>query len=389
MSTTLTAPIDKPAPTKTVVDPFTARMREGVREFDKTGKEPPVKAAEKPVEQAKPVETTPTPAAQEKPAEASPAPKESGLNDAFKHLLAKPEEKAVETPAKAAPSKEENLANLRKALEEKDALLQELKSKVGQPPEDYAKLKSDFDEASKILERVKLEASPRFRAKYDNKLEESKAAIKKAIANSTSDINVQEAIEALDMPEGKARNAKLSEILEGLDGLPKNKVVTAIGEFDRIREEREAELGTAKQSLIKEMEYEKQQGEQLQAQASKILEDTIGAASQSPALNWLFNKVEGNEAWNQKIEASDRAAREFWTAPKSQQELSQVTILGAKFPVLFEAFVAVKGEYDKLNKEVAELRGATPKVQAGTSTHTPKAGGKDPFMDKLRSKINA
>jgi len=366
------------APVTTPKSDFLAKIEQGMKEV-KESKNPAPK-------QEAPKETV-----KDAPKTTQDAPKGGDATNPFAHLTT-PKEEAKKEEAKPTeehkgdrPSKEDNLASLRKILEEKESRLKELESKVGQPPEDYTKLKTDYEQAVSFLEKYKLEASPRFQEKYDKKITQAETSIRKAL--STTDQNVDQILALVHAPESKERTANLAEVLEGLDKVTSSKVLSALGEFERTREEREIELGNAKTLLAKEQQEQISKVEQAKAQNAKIIDEALNAAAQHPAIGDFFRPIEGNDAWNAEVAKTVNAAKTFWTQDRPLEELAEVTAMGAGFPLLYKAYQHVLTEHQRALGELKELKGASPRTSAGTSGATASSGGKEGFIERFTSEF--
>lgn len=271
--------------------------------------------------------------------------------------------------------KEENLANLRKAREASDAraaaLEKQLLETQGKIPTDYEQLRADREMLIKEIEKRDVTASPRFQEKYDKPMAQQTAAIKKTLG--LTDVPADQFLEIVALPESKERNAKLGEMMEGLDRISSGKIETALAEHDRIRDMRAQEMVNPDQAWQASQRDNQERMNAAKQQQQQILERSITDAESK--IPW-FKKIEGNETWNKRVESVKETARNFWNGQHSSEELAQLTIAGALAPMQAEALNLAYQENERLQAELAEIKGAKPSARAGSGGSDGGAGGK-------------
>lgn len=263
--------------------------------------------------------------------------------------------------------KETNMAALRKAREEAETraktLEQQLTEAQGRIPTDYEQLKKDRDLLISEIEKRDVTASPRFKEKYDKPMEQQLGQIKKTL--SLTEVNSDDFLVVVQMPESKERNAKLGELMEGLDRVSSGKVETALSQFDSIRDQRSQDMADPKASWQESQRDLQEKHKKAQEQQRSILESAITKAETN--IPW-FKKIDGNETWNKRLDDTKQRARDFWSGAHSTEELAELTLSGTLTPLFVEALGLAGQENERLNNELSELKGAKPKTVAGTSS---------------------
>lgn len=374
MPETLTAPSANSAPPQiqsrnnVKINPeLGAKFRAAADPDNTTGRNKKPEVVNKEVPANEPIKATPKPAVDTK----SPVvEKKAEVAD----LKGDPSEGFSKQIEKVA-DKETNLANLRKKAEEAEVRATQLEARAkeleGKVPLDYDQIKADRETLIKEIERVNVEKSPRFQEKYDKPIQATLTTIRKTLANTDS--NPDEFSQIVQMPESKERTKKLSEMLEGLDRVSEGKVTTAIAEFDRLREGRQSEIANPSQTFQQIQQENELRSKQQKESSAKLMQDTIKNARDKIA--W-FKPIEGNEAWNQKIDNIEKRSWSFWTENHPPEQLAELTLAGAMAPVYAEALAHSYKEVERLQEELAQYKQATPANGAGNSTSTGTKGDK-------------
>ena len=344
------------------------KQNDGKRERIEARKNPPVAEPEKKTEGAESVKPPVVP-----PVVA--APPENPVQDGIKTNL--------------AGDKETNMAALRKAREDAEARATSLEKQLAETqariPTDYEQLRKDRELLISEIEKRDVTASPRFKEKYDKPMEQQLGQIKKTL--TLTDVKPDDFLVVVQMPESKERNAKLGELLEGLDPISSGKVQTALSQYDNIRDQRSADMLDPKaswQENAREMQVRQAQAAEKQ---KAVIEGAITKAKTQ--IPW-FKPVEGNETWNKKIAETEERARGFWNGGHSPDELAELTMAGTLAPLFSETIALLHSENEKLNDELASLRGSKPKVAAGTSASAPPGGkGKYEGFGNLGAMVRA
>jgi hypothetical protein len=269
--------------------------------------------------------------------------------------------------------KETNMAALRKAREDAEARAKTLEVQLaeaqGRIPTDYEQLKKDRDLLITEIEKRDVTASPRFKEKYDKPMEQQLGQIKKTL--SLTDVKPDDFLVVVQMPESKERNAKIGELMEGLDRVSAGKIENALSQFDAIRDQRSQDMLDPKAQWQENQRDILERQTKAKQQQTAVLEGALTKAKTS--IPW-FKKIDGNETWNNRVDQIEQRSREFWSGGHSPEELAELTVAGTLAPLFSETIGLLSAENEKLNEELAGLRGAKPKTAAGTTASASTTG---------------
>lgn len=299
-------------------------------------------------------------------------------------------EPKVDPVVPAPGDKEQNLANLRKLKEASDARATDLEKQLAQAkasvPSDYetlkqehTKLKADNDVMAAELKRTNLSALPEFKEKYDNRLKGATDTIGRILSNTDAAGSIVQVLELVNAPESATRNNELATIVGGLDEVSKAKLIGAVGEFDRIREQRTNELANPDVPL----KLNQEQQVQLQKQRDKQLEQTMVETFEEAAKEFPWMKKGDNEKLNGFVQDIQDEAMAIWMRPSSVSHQAKFAMRAAMAPALLNANVEAVKQISILSSELAKLRGATPTPKPGApdkSNPNPAPSGKGLFM---------
>lgn len=287
-------------------------------------------------------------------------------------------------------SKEENLANLRKKLEEREKAYEELdrskKELEGKIPSDYDQLKQklgkyeeDLNLVTSELKKYNVAATPEFKEKYDKKISSAFESISKALTNADSEVDAQEFLSLVKSPEGRQRSKEIAEKIAGVDDFSKNKIAAAIAEYDRVREQREAELSNPDQILNQREADRVAQQKAQQEFFAKTIEDVLASAPKEVP---FLVKGEDSE-WNSVIDSVNQTARKLYLEPTTPTVQAQVALRAALTPILFDVANKAQVELEKANAIIKELRGGNPKVTTQSKEESKAKTGKGSFVEKF------
>lgn len=269
--------------------------------------------------------------------------------------------------------KETNMAALRKAREEAEARAQTLERQLAETqakiPQDYEQLRKERELLISEIEKRDVTASPRFKEKFDKPMEQQLGQIKKTLG--LTEVNPEEFLVLVQMPESKERNAKIGEMMEGLDRVSAGKVETALSQYDSIRDQRTQDIADPRASWQESQRDIQERQRTAQESQKAILESAIAAAERD--IPW-FKPIEGNDVWNKRLADIKQRARDFWSGAHSSEELAQLTMAGTLTPLFAESITLLSKENERLNEELAGLKGAKPRNAAGKTAGAEAAG---------------
>jgi hypothetical protein len=334
--------------------------------------------------------------------ESKPEEAPKSILDSFFKATTEKESAPSEVASKeeASLSKEENMANLRKSREELKSKYDELEKQYKQTqakiPTDYEitrserdKYKSDLELVTNELKKYSLASTPEFKEKYETPIKNSIATIEKAllVADSSSEINSTQFMEAVSLPESKERTRRLAELVEGMDNFSKQKIANAISTFDLTREARDRELSNPDHSF--KLHQEKQQTLQKQQleQYHSVIDQVI---NKSETIFPWFKEV-GDEAWDSKIKEVKAIAKHAWTSPSvptdTQAGIALLAVAADK--ILIPTLLEAQKENTRLNSELKKLRGSTPPTDTNRPASKPEVKkGRGSFSAALKAAMN-
>lgn len=275
------------------------------------------------------------PKAPEDPSEGIDPEKMSGKTKAaFIHLR---------TQAKRATELEAEIAKLKAA------------SPSAQPV-DAARLtdleKQNADLADR-LSRVSLEHDPRFRAKYDSRLQRLLGQIQ--TIGKEMEISPLK-LQTLVSSPIKERLKMLSD-----DGLSEvaPALYTILSQVDEVATERAQELEKHRETRSRQEGEEKEAIKKLRVET---FDEQLRAAIKDGHV--VYREVPGNEPWNKSVQALTKQAREIFDdgEPKA---LTSAIIAGVAAPIYKKLWLETQEEVEKLRASLKKVRGISPELGGG------------------------
>lgn len=338
--------------------------------------EPPPAAPATPAQPATSTETKP----QEKPAPAAP-PNEPADQGEDKWPRSSADWKKFITV------RNENYAK-------RDARIKELETKLteqekalkGLPadPATFETLKQERErfatEAKELSERLRLaaiESHPKFKAYYDGKVNAQVELAKRVVGAEKADAIA----EALKMPEGAWKTARLEELSADLSHVQASRLGSVLNSIEEIEAERRNEVARAKTDYeaaqAKATTEQKEARERTSAEANARFEAVVKQASDPKEGIALFQLRDGDEAWNKAVKARIDGARATLFGGngngQSPDNLIRKALLAEAFPSLLESYNTMLTEIGALKAQVDKLTKATPTID--TRTPANGAGG--------------
>jgi hypothetical protein len=317
--------------------------------------------------------------------------------EAFNRATKKKEEIVPATAEVPKPgSKEENIANLRKSKEEWEKKYQDLekvhKEIQGKIPTDYetirqkaAKQEEDLKLLTDEVKKYSLASLPEFKEKYDSKIKASVDTISKTLGTADGvgtgdgEVNPVVFLDIVQRPESKSRTKEIASLVSNLDEYSKAKVSNAIAEFDRVREQRDAELANPDPSLKYSEEQRATQIKARQEATARKIEDVIATAPKE--IPWL---QKGEDAtWNGVIDALNTQARDIWTKPSTEEQHATYAYRAAMTPLVCNLLSHAQQENERLHADIKRLRGNNPTVNPADPAKAAETKSKTPFTDKF------
>lgn len=252
--------------------------------------------------------------------------------------------------------------------------LREQVAKGGAPTEELTNLKAQnaqllerLQQMSPVIERVSLQDHPAFQAQFIKPREQMVAEAKSVLEMAEISPDVFE--RAINLT-GKAKAAAVDELMEGVSS---RYVQTQIGELiykiealDKQKAEVLADIPANHQRM--ELERRAEQHRQMEQQAKQnnaLLDQTFDFLRDKQGIE-LLRDVPGNDKWNETRKAKREEAR-YLLQSANPQEAMAAAVLATLAPEYRQWALGERKRANALEKELAELRGADPKLGARTS----------------------
>lgn len=396
-----TATAEPPAAMTPVEDVYAQALKDA--QSGETGEQRP--AAPSKQETAKPEKA----AATEKPAIAKAAPK-SALDAALggDEPAEAAEPAAVEEdPLKDFPedAKSKNWKGLRGAAEKAFAELKELRAKAGKHEPDpaiaaelqsvkatlkereaaLAEREAKLAEYNDAMTALDLKNRPDFRKEFYTDRQELVTAAAAKLKNYGG--NPDAIIEALELPEGKRRDAAIEEALEALEtDSAKDKVRRYVSEIEAKDEKRDKALANSQQSFEELERKTMAQRQQQAAEAERVKQvefDRITAELRktSAMLRPQDESLQDGKEWNTALKEDFAKAFQMLGDDADGREIITTSIKGQRYDrvvgMLTAGRIEDRKEIATLRAQLAQFEGAMPDMKGG------KPAAKDPKQAAL------
>lgn len=282
-------------------------------------------------------------------------PDEKILNEVPDGQIRREQFKAAQEAAKRRIAKvAEETAALRKELEAAKAA-----PKTETNPEELKALREQVQAKEEALERHAFEKSERFQNAFTRK---EHAIVEQASAYAKSVGADTDAVEhALKLGGSKAVAA-----LNALDLEPGHQqyLINRVAELDATNSAKAAALTkwneTSKHWRAEEAQAREAQLQQQRENEAKVF-DLVSKeiASKYPL---IFNKREGNEAWNARLDVDGGKAFTAFKAEMDVNDYAAHQVKGAALDRAYEALVRQRETIESMSAELRELKGASPTI---------------------------
>ncbi len=238
--------------------------------------------------------------------------------------------------------------------------------------ERLATLEKQNEEYLKLVRLTNVENDPEFRARHIEGRAQKVKEVEQIITDAGGEAADVAAALAL---KGKPRVEALRAISDDLPGYLQGLLGQAVRELDTLDREADAKRADAGKYL-ETREAENRQREREKTEASVKMSE-LGwerAERKAKAELSVFNKVEGNEEWNAKVDKLAVEARRDFDSSQ-EPEARAGLIMRAHAAEVFRARLAEEMDYSSaLEKERDEARAELKKLYAGTPNLTGKGG---------------
>lgn len=281
----------------------------------------------------------------------------------------KPEDSEIPEEIRKSPKASDNFKKLRnerdefrKKWETTDAELKKRASvqlpKWDEIPEVKAILqeRDDYSEKLKILD---IERHDGFKREFDTPIE---AEMKRS--NQLSGASKTKFLAVLNMPEGEDKIAALNDLYENMSVRERTIAASIEGNVGQLRERKAAELARYKELHPKMLQIEKEKMESENKRRTQAAEEAFRSAlssAQDPENGLhLFQKRDGDEAWNKQIDEAVAQAQAIYTGSMELPELGKAALWASAAPLLLKDSLAKAKQIETLSKELADLKAASP-----------------------------
>lgn len=267
---------------------------------------------------------------------------------------------------------------------ERDRLNEEITTLKGQGPSpELETLKKERDEYEQQLRLHAVENHPKFKAYFDGKTNAQIELAKRIVGTDNADAISK----ALALPEGDYRDAKIQEVFDTLSPLQQSRLGSVTNALSEIQAERQTEVARSRENFEKMQTEQKTAQERTAAESNKAAQDAVNdalAKAQDPKTGlFLFQKQEGNEAWNKEVDSRIAGFKHLATGPATREQRIQACRDAAAFPAVLRYAQERDAEIAKLTAQVKSLSAVQPSP-GGKGNATPENNG-TPVPIKINS----
>jgi hypothetical protein len=243
-----------------------------------------------------------------------------------------------------------------KALEEQ---LATSKNQTPQIEAELGDLRKRLGDAQGIVERVAIERSPLFKSKVIDQEELLKARLGKVLdGTGITPVEAEAVLRGnLNVRENILENRQMS-------AFRRQQVADLLSRWDQVAEERERMTTRGRETLTEYLKEQQAAQESARAkflrESAQVFEDQLSLAI--PKLE-VYNRIEGNDAWNKSADALKTVARRLYDGNVPREMVAQAAILAPAAVAYQQLLRAAYGQIEELKGQVAKLRGVQPEVR--------------------------
>lgn len=258
--------------------------------------------------------------------------------------------------ARLPRSQQNPIRNQREKIRQQAKVIADLQAKSGATstdPEEIKKLRDEHANALNELERVALERSPRFNAKY----EQAKQVKLDRVKNLMKEFGVE--ADKLDEVAEKAAGMPIKERLNYLSQQSPEiaptlfEIYSGIDELDRAKAKELSDARTAGKN------YQAEQAEAVKQFKGKYLASSLEAAQKNGHI--LLQEIPGNEEWNTAVKANRQLVEQVF-ASEDLSVQSNALVLGALAPVYLGVVRSQAQAIKDLQDQLAKYGRAMPRI---------------------------
>lgn len=270
----------------------------------------------------------------------------------------------------------------------------ELTAKLSEPkPDETEKLRKQIDELQEVVTKGKLLEHPAFKRAYDEPIASELEEMKKLVAAD----NGEELSQIAMLPDSKKRKERIKELVDGLDDLDRLKVLDSIKNVDKLNASKAKELANWKENRVQleAKELEKQQSEQAQVQAALANQQKVAwskgveAVTSSDRGLEVFRKLDGDDAWNAKVDARLAAVQKSLTGEIPGERIVEMAARALAAEEYRKMFLAQRILVQRQAEELALLKQAQPDVSGDGSDGGPVDDTRDYLTAAIEGSVKA
>lgn len=245
----------------------------------------------------------------------------------------------------------------RKQIKEMEAKLASASNSVD--PKELDVLKKERDELSERLRLTAVERHPDFQRHFDSKINAQLELAKRIVGPEKADA----AIRLLKSEDGAWKDQQIEELVADLPPLKQSQIGGVLNALAEINTNKAGVLSNAKEHYDKLMGEQKAQEKQRVATFQKAFSDALTKAQDPKDGIVVFQKREGDEAWNQGVEQRIKAATELLSGQPNPGQIVEAALNAVSFSAVLEHAKAIHTENQTLRAQIAELSKASPKIE--------------------------
>lgn len=347
-------------------------------------------------ESEKPLEKAPKPEAAEKPkatndgisksaeeaarnsgdssprGETKPAPEEDEEGDDKWPRTAKDWKTYKQQSREKIQSERKEKEQLKTERDQIKAEIEQLK-KSGPSPE-LEQLKKEKAELDERLRLVAVERHPKFEAYFNNKTTAQLELAKKIVGSDKG----EQIASLLKAPDGPIKEKELNDLIDTLSPLQQSRLGSVMNALTEIQSEKESEIAKSRENYDTIQKKEKEQAESNQKQFLSTFDTIIKQATDPKDGNPVFQKREGDEAWNSEVDKRIDMARNFIANNHPPDTIAKAALAAVAYPAILKTCQSQAEEIASLKTQIKGLQSATPKVESTKATET------GPVVEKLK-----
>lgn len=232
-------------------------------------------------------------------------------------------------------------------------------------------LRKERDTLSDRLKELDVERHPKFKAYFEEKVNTVHNQVKQIGGKEYGD----KLVNILKLPASDWRTAQLEEIFKRLTPIHQTQLGAVLVDAEKIDAERASEISKAKENYqkfqLQQQEAQRKTVEQQRTLVERTFNHVINEATDALEGFHVFQRREGDEAWNRQVDELIGAARRIYNRQLDLPELARAATWAAAAPVILQDALAKAQEIAALQKELVALKAARPKPGAGTDPKGP------------------